>query len=218
MKLLLTSAGLSNKTIVEVFNNLVGLPNEKIKIVYIPTASNVEEGDKGWLIDDYTNLKNQKYGCIDIVDIAAVPRDIWLPRIKEANVIFIGGGNTYYLMSWLIKSGLDKILPDLLKTRVYAGISAGSMVATINLRLSTSQKSYSEKVYRLENENGLGLVDFHIRPHLNSDFFPKVRIKFIKEIAKDIPEPIYVIDDNTAVVVNSDKVSVVSEGKWKRFN
>ena len=61
MKLLLTSAGLSNKTIVEVFNNLVGLPNEKIKIVYIPTASNVEEGDKGWLIDDYTNLKNQKY-------------------------------------------------------------------------------------------------------------------------------------------------------------
>jgi len=218
MKLLLTSEGLSNKTIVKAFSNLVGLPNNKVHIAFIPTASNVEEEDKGWLIDDYHNLKKENYGCLDIVDISALPKDIWLPRIKQANVIFVGGGNTFYLMSWLKKSGLDKILPELLKTRVYVGISAGSMVATVNLRMSTSQKSYSEKVYPLINDEGLGFVNFHIRPHLNSEFFPKVRIEYLQEEAKKIPESIYAIDDDSAVLINDNKVEVISEGKWKKFN
>ena len=105
----------------------------------------MEEGEKSWLIEDLSNLKKQRYGFIDIVDISALPQDVWIPRLKKANAIFVGGGNTYYLMSWLEKSGLDKILPKLLKTRVYVGISAGSIVATVNLRMSTSQKSFSEK-------------------------------------------------------------------------
>lgn len=218
MKLLLTSAGLSNKTIVKAFSDLVGSPNEKVHIAFIPTASNVEEEDKGWLINDYSNLKKENYGCIDIVDISALPKDIWLPRIKEANVIFVGGGNTFYLMSWLKKSGLDKILPELLETRIYVGISAGSMVATVNLRMSTSQKSYSERVFPLKDDNGLGFVNFHIRPHLNSKFFPKVRVEYLQEKAKEIPEPIYAIDDDSAVLVNDNKVEVISEGKWKKFN
>ncbi|MEK6845747.1 MAG: Type 1 glutamine amidotransferase-like domain-containing protein, partial [Nanoarchaeota archaeon] len=163
-------------------------------------------------------LKKENYGCIDIVDISALPKDIWLPRLKEANVIFVGGGNTFYLMSWLKKSGLDKILSELLRTRVYVGISAGSMVATVNLRTSTSQKFYSEKVFPLKDDNGLGFVNFHIRPHLNSEFFPKVRVEHLQEEAKEIPEPIYAIDDDSAVLVNDNKVEVISEGKWLRFN
>jgi dipeptidase E len=218
MKLLLTSAGLSNNTLVKTFSDLVGLPNNKIHIAFIPTAANVEDGDKSWLIDDYSNLKKQKYGFIDIVDISALPKDIWLPRIKKANVIFVGGGNTFYLMSWLKKSGLEELLPSLLKTRVYVGVSAGSMVPTKNLRMSTSQKSYAEEVFPLKDDNGLGFVDFHIRPHLNSKYFPKLRVKYIQKIADEIPEPVYAIDDNTAVMVNGKKIEVVSEGKWKKFN
>ena len=218
MKLLLTSAGLSNQSIIKAFFDLVGLPSEKMKIAFIPTAANVEEGDKSWLIEDYINLKNQKYSYIDIVDIASVSKDIWLPRLEKANVIFVGGGNTFFLMSWLKKSGLDKILPELLKTRVYVGISAGSIVATINLRMSTSQKSYSEKVFPLKNDEGLGFVNFHIRPHLNSEFFPKVRVEYLSEVAKEIPEPIYAIDDKTAICVNGKSIEIISEGKWKKFN
>ena len=217
MKLLLTSSGLTNKTICKTLEKLVGKPAKKSKIVYIPTAANVEDGVKDWLINDLYNLQSQGY-AIDIVDISAVDKGIWLPRIKTADVILFGGGNTFFLMSWIKKSGLDKLLPDLLKTRIYMGISAGSMVATKNLRMSTSQKSYAEKVFPLKGDKGLGFVDFHIRPHLNSVHFPKLRAKFIKEIAKDIPEPVYAIDDDTAIVVDGKKVSVVSEGEWFKFD
>lgn len=217
MKLFLSSAGLTNKKLIKAFEELVGLSGDKVKIAFIPTAANVEEGDKDWLINGLSNLKKQKY-LVDIVDISSLSKDLWFPRLKESNVILVGGGNTFYLMSWIKKSGLDKVFPELLKMRVYTGISAGSMVATLNLRMSTSQKIYSEKVFPLKNDEGLGFVDFLIRPHLNSKFFPKVRVKYIEPLAKDIPEPIYAIDDNTAVVVDEKKVEVVSTGKWSKFN
>jgi len=218
MKLLLTSAGFTNKSISNAFSKLSGKPFKELNLVFIPTAADVEEGDKDWLITDYINCKNLGFASIDIVDISAVSQDIWLPRIKKADVLLLGGGNTYYLMSWIKKSGLEKILPELLKTRIYVGISAGSMVATKNLRMSTSQKLYSEKIFPLENDNGLGFVGFHIRPHFNSKFFPRLITKYIQESAEEITEPVYAIDDNTAIIVDEGKIEVISEGKWQKFN
>ncbi|MBU1071181.1 Type 1 glutamine amidotransferase-like domain-containing protein [Patescibacteria group bacterium] len=216
MKLLLTSAGLYNKSIVKAFNDLVSLPKEKIHIAYIPTAANVEEGDKGWLIDDYINLKKEGYGCIDIVDISSIEKTIWLPRIKESNVIFVGGGNTFHLMHWFNKSGLSKILPELIKTRVYAGVSAGSCIVGPTI-FNSVQNLFDEK-YELKIKKGMGLVNLQIIPHLNSDYFPKIREENLEEASKDLKEPVYAIDDNSAVVVRDNKMTVVSEGKWRKFN
>ena len=82
MKLLLTSAGLTNQTIVKALDELVGKPLDQLKIAFIPTAANLEEGDKGWLIDDLRRLSFLKFKEIDIVDISALPKEIWLKRLK----------------------------------------------------------------------------------------------------------------------------------------
>jgi dipeptidase E len=76
---------------------------------------------------------------------------------------------------------------------------------------------YYEGVEKLDKE-GLGFVNFQIRPHFNSPSFPKVRTKYLEKLAKKIPEPIYAIDDKTAIKVLDREVLVVSEGEWKRFN
>lgn len=215
MKLLLTSAGLSNKTLVNSFENLVGLKGEKVKIAYIPTAANFEGGDKDWLINDYSNLKKQNY-IVDIVDISALPKEAWLPRLEEANVIFVGGGNTFHLMRWFNKSGLTEILPELIKTRVYAGISAGSCIAGPTI-FNSVQNLFDEK-YDLKIKKGLGLVNLQIIPHLNSEYFPKVNEENLEKASKDLIESVYALDDDSAVVVNENKIEVVSEGKWRKFN
>lgn len=215
MKLFLTSAGLSNKTLVSAFENLVGLSGDKVKIAFVPTAANVELGDKDWLINDYTNLKKQKY-IVDIVDISALPKEIWLPRLKEANVIFVGGGNTFHLMHWFEKSGLKELLPELIKTRVYAGISAGSCIAGPTIYNSV-QNLFGEK-YDLEIKEGMSLVNLQIIPHLNSPYFDKIREENLEVASKDLNEPVYAIDDNSAVVIDNDRIEVVSEGKWRKFN
>ena len=59
MKLLLTSAGIKNKTIAKALFGMVGKKPSDTSLVFIPTASNVEKGDKSWLIDDLMNLKNK---------------------------------------------------------------------------------------------------------------------------------------------------------------
>ena len=81
---------------------------------------------------------------IDIVDISAIDKELWLPRIKEADVLFFEGGSDSYLMKWITKSGLEDILPDLLKNKVYVGVSAGSMVTGKKLLLKISQDIFEE--------------------------------------------------------------------------
>ena len=81
-----------------------------------------------------------------------------------------------------------------------------------------SQKLYYEDIGKYKDNQGLGYVNFHIRPHFNSPDFPKLRTKNLAKIAKNMPEPIYAIDDQSAIKFDNGQISVVSEGKWKKFN
>jgi dipeptidase E len=219
MKLLLTSNGLSNKSIATALLELVGKPADKINIAFVPTAANAEEDDKSWLIDDLVNIKNQGFNQIDLVDISALPKESWLPRFEHADVLFFSGGHTAHLMHWLRSSGLAEHLPELLKTRVYAGISAGSIVTGPTLALSSNTSepfAYADDLPR--DTKGLHLVNFHIRPHFNSPDFPKASEEYLREKAKEVPEPIYALDDQSALKIIDGNVEIISEGKTLVLN
>lgn len=217
MKLLLTSGGLENDSMIRALRELVGKDFSEATLVFIPTAANVEEGDKWWLIGDLAKCKELGFKEVDIVDIAAVPREIWQKRLENADVIMVGGGNTSYLMRQMKQSGLAEVLSELLNMRVYVGISAGSMVAAPKLKEKKMQRLYDEPIVDDDVNEGLGLVDFLVVPHMNSPFFPRAA-ELIDEVAKDIEIPLYAIDDQTAVQVVDGHVTVVSEGAWKQYN
>ena len=219
MKLLLTSAGITNKTIADALIDLVGKKAEEINLAFIPTAANVEGHDKGWFIDNLYQLKQQKYKRIDIVDISALPKWNWQSRLETADVLFFSGGVTSHLMHWVEESGLKELLPELLKTRAYVGVSAGSIIVSPTLALSNKEKIlwYKEK-FGYEAKTGLNFIDFYIRPHLNAPYQLKSREEFLKETAKEIPQTIYALDDQMALKVVNGKVEVVGEGKYLIFN
>lgn len=218
MKLLLTSAGLTNKTIAGALADLAGRPLTELNLAFVPTAANVEPGDKWWLINDLVNCKNLGFKSIDIVDISALPQDIWQPRLEAADVFLFGGGNTFHLMRCLQESGLAGLLPSLLESRVFVGISAGSMVACKSLDLSTSERLYSEEVGKFDSDEGLGYVDFLVRPHLNSPYFPNLNLSNLEMLAMEFPDTFYALDDNSAIKIFGEHVEVVSEGIWNKFN
>ena len=100
---------------------MVGKKPSDTSLVFIPTATNVEKGDKGWLIDELMNLKKQGFKSIEI-DISAVDeKGMEARELKKLTSCIFEGGNTYHLMEWINKSGLVKLLPDLLKTKIYVG-------------------------------------------------------------------------------------------------
>ncbi|MDO8487367.1 MAG: peptidase E [Candidatus Curtissbacteria bacterium] len=218
MKLLLTSGGITNGTIKNALADLIGKPFSETSLAFIPTAADVEDHDKSWLVNDLNNCKNLGLKLLDIVDISALSKEQWEPRLQSADILFFGGGNTFHLMYWINKSGLAKKLPGLLKTKVYVGLSAGSMVAGKTISLSDSKKLYYEDIKGYQGEKVLGFVDFQIRPHLNSPHFPDVQEKKLRKLAKNAKEKVYAIDDNMAIKVVDCKVEVVGEGKYLILN
>lgn len=216
MKIFLTSGGITNNSIKKAFLDLVGKPASKVKVAFIPTASNVDRGDKDWLLRDLSTLRDMKLAQIDIVDISAISKSMMQGRLNEADVLFFEGGNTFHLMYWIKKSGLKKLLKKELKDKVWVGVSAGSIVAGEKL-VSADERLYDEEIGEYKGDDGLGLVNFSIRPHVNNKFFPKVTFGNVGKIAADHVKPIYALDDDTAIVINDDKIKIVSEGKWKKF-
>ena len=218
MKLLLTSAGITNDKIAKALFELTGKKPEEITVAFIPTASNAEIGDKDWLISDLINLKKQHFGSIEITDISAIDEQIWKPSLERADILYFEGGNTYHLMRWLERSGLSGSLVDLLQNKVYVGVSAGSMVTSPDLALKLSQVIYEEDMIETEVLEGLGLVDFYFLPHLNSEWFKKVRKENIEKVGKEMNQRIYALDDQSALKIDGDVLEVVGEGEWFMVN
>jgi dipeptidase E len=231
MKLLLTSGGLRNASMKAALADLLGKPFNVARAVFIPTAANPEGGHKDWLVKDiqaFFDLGWRHYDIVDLAAIASLPKTAWWSRFEQADVLIFGGGTTFYLSYWLQQTGLMDALPAMMERKVYVGISAGSMVACDNLRISSEALEKFGQIKDAEyDELGpegqssaktLKLVDFVVRPHFNSPEFPKIRANFLEEVAKTLHVPMYAIDDQTAIKVDGAKTEVVSEGDWKLYN
>lgn len=208
MKLLLASAGFYTPEIIAKCVELVGKPQNKIDFAVINEAYAVEHGDHGWVIDDLNRIKDNFKGRIELVNLLALDIETVRARLQLADVIFVVGGHTDYLMSIFKKTGLDKLLPELLKTKVYVGSSAGSMV--LCSRLST--EAYA-RVYGEENDYGvteyMQLVNLAIKPHLNNSLFPQSNKNVLLDVARNYKGTVYGLSDDSAIVVEDDEAYVI---------
>lgn len=218
MKLLLTSNGLSNQSIANALFSLVGKKPEETVISFVPTAMNVTSGDKDWFVNDLNNLLKQGLKELDIVDISALPKKVWQPRLDKADVLFFSGGDSNHLMRWIKESGLLEILPEYMKTKVWGGISAGSIVTNPSLAVSSNDKKiYYEEEFGYRDEEALNFVNFYTRPHFNSPYFPHANEEYLRVLAKDFKLPLYALDDASAISVNGDKIEIISEGDYLKI-
>lgn len=217
MKFLLTSAGITNKSIAKTVTDLVGKPTNEISVLFIPTAANTVEGDKGWLIDNLVQFQNQNYKSVDILGIASASEEVWRSRMEAADLICFGGGNEQYLAKVIKETDIDKALPELLKTRVYMGISAGSMVIGQFLSHDLIKIVYPEEVFE-ELSTPLTYVDCLFIPHLNSEYFTQVRKEILEKHKADFAFPLYACDDDSALKVVDGNIEIVSEGEYLILN
>jgi len=218
MKLLLTSDGITNKTIANKLRDLAGKDFSELKCVFIPTAMNPEPGNKNWFIDNLNNVYKLGFKEFDIVDISALNKDQWLPRLETADVIYCNGGSNFHLLKWVKLSGLMAELPRFLETKVWVGASSGGMIMSPYQSIKIAQEIYEEDLTETEDKKSVGFVDFHIVPHLNGSGFPKLTEENLRNILKDFKDKVYVIDDNTGIVVEDGKVEIVTEGKYFILN
>jgi len=217
MKLLLTSAGISNTSIRNALVDLLGKPIAEANALFIPTAIYAirNGGDiarrviSGALGDPFCELGWKSLGLLELTALPSIKQELWVPMLEETDALLVGGGDCQYLTYWMQQSGLAGLLPSLLRKTVYVGLSAGSMVMT---RFGTT---YGCHTLPAESDKSLGLVDFALHPHLDHEWFPDNSLASLEKLAATLPMPSYAIDDNTAIRVTDGNVEVISEGHWK---
>lgn len=216
MKLLLTSGGIKNPTINDALIDLLGKPIADCNALFIPTAkygqpacspASVWYGITGGMCA----LGWKSVGVLELTALPSIGEDRWIPWVREADVLLVGGGEVMYLCQWMQQSGLAQLLPSLHDT-VWVGMSAGSMVLTP--RIGDEFVDWPAA----DGDETLGVVDFSIFPHLDYPDWPENSLDSARHWATKIGGPAYAIDDETAIAVADGAVEVVSEGHWELFN
>lgn len=230
MKLLLTSQSIHNKSIETALRSLLDKPSTDSTLVYITTSQNAAVGDKSWLIQNLNDAYNVGWKSFEVIDLAAMvdlPKAMWWERILAADVLFVGGGANFYIGYWLEKSGLAAALPELLKTKVYVGASAGSMITTASI--TTASQALEQIAEGLSPDMGnlgiagqssphaLGLVNVLLRPHYTDPHYAYITDDLLQKVATINARTLYALDDDSALKVGDDSIEVVSEGLWKKF-
>ena len=219
MKLLLTSAGISNTSIRKALVELLGKPIAEANALFVPTAIyGIPNGGEivrkvicGTLGDPFCDMEWKSLGLLELTALPSIKKELWVPRLQETDALLVGGGDCQYLCYWMQQSGLADLLPSLLDKLVYVGLSAGSMIMT---RYGTT---YGHHTLPAETDKSLNFVDFAIHPHLDYPGFTNNTMAKLKEISASLPMPSYAIDDQTAIKVTGDTVEVISEGNWELF-
>ena len=217
MKLLLTSAGISNASIKNALVELLGKPIAEANALFVPTAIyGIRGGAKiiekvicGTMGDPFCQLGWNSLGILELTALPSIKQDVWVPMLQETDVLLVGGGDCQYLCYWMQQSGLTAWLPALLDNIVYVGLSAGSMIMT---RYGTT---YGNHMLPAESIKSLNLVNFAIHPHLDYESFPDNAMANLEKIAATLSMPSYLIDDQTAIKITGDVIEVISEGNWK---
>ena len=220
MKLLLTSAGISNPTIHQALVDLLGKPVAESTALFIPTAiyGIVNGGDivrgviNGTLGDPFCGMGWKALGLLELTALPSIKKELWISKLRDTDTLLVGGGDCQYLTYWMHQSGLAEILPSVLEKTVYVGLSAGSMIMT---RFGTT---YGNHTLPADTPKCLGWLDFAIHPHLDYPAFPENSMENLERLASTLTVESYAIDDQTAIRVVDGRVEVVSEGKWKLLN
>ncbi|EKZ4847446.1 Type 1 glutamine amidotransferase-like domain-containing protein [Listeria monocytogenes] len=175
-------------------------------VTFIPTASKVEE------VIFYVEAGKKALEDLGLIvaelDVATETLEEITATLKKNDFIYVTGGNTFFLLQELKRSGADKlILEEIAKGKLYIGESAGAVILSPNISYIQSMDSV-KKATNLTNYDALNLVDFSILPHYNNAPFKEVTQKIVADYAgKPTMRP---ISNQEAIFVRDKEVSIKS--------
>jgi len=218
MKAILTSTDLIEvKGGVELAEKMIGKNRKDINIAVINEASAMEFGDHRFVIDTLKDLAANFGGKIEIVHLLALTKERVLERINAADMLFVLGGNTEWLMRVFEKTSFTEILLEVLKTKLYVGSSAGSMILG-HLPSYKNQDSGYGKADHFDVTKYLDLLDFSILPHFHAEYMNNRGDDWAIAESKAVDYPVYALSDHAAIMIDGDKVEIIGKDYMKLVN
>ncbi len=203
-KLFLTS---SFSKVGERLIDILPKPASMLTVVFIPTAADVYE-DK-WFVDR-DREKLVSLGFQNMIELSL--KDSSQTEIKEAlqkaDIIFVGGGNTFYLLDHVRKSGAFSLIQECVdKGVIYVGSSAGSYLACPTIE-AAGWKHGDRNIVNLKDLDALACVPFLMSVHYSPEYDV-----VLKESIATTKFPVKILTDEQAIVVVGDEITLVGSGK-----
>lgn len=190
----------------------LGQDPKGVKVGFIPTAADPE--DDKWFVQASLDELDQLGMEVKVVDLKGENKDSLLSKLAECEVIYVNGGNTFYLLDWVRKSGFDQIIGQLLDGgKIYCGVSAGSILAGPDIDPAGWKPSGDVNQVGIENLTALSLVPFAIFPHYTEN-----HRRILEEKTKGINYPVIALTDKQAIMSENGRNELVGEGQIRIFN
>ena len=190
---------------IELVKKFLDKNTESKKILFIPTATNVDEYKK------YIHLTQKAFEDfgyeVENFDISIFSEEIAKEKLSEAKTVFISGGNTFYLLQELKRKNLTSYLKERIENGLlYIGESAGSVIAAPDIEYASivDDKTLATE---LDDYTGLNLVDFYIVPHFEEEPFVESSRNTV-ELYKDKLD-LKLINNKEAILVENNNFTII---------
>ena len=188
----------------DTFKNFMNNNTKGKKVLFIPTA-NIDEETK-FLVDEAKKVFENLGMEVEDLEISKLNEKTIKNKIEKANYLYVGGGNTFYLLQELKR----KNLIDFIKNRVnfgmtYIGESAGAIITSKDIEYNylMDDKTIAKD---LKDYLGLNLVDFYVVPHLNEFPFEESAKQTVEKYKDKLN--IIAINNSQAIIVKDDKFEI----------
>ena len=186
------------------------MPLNHTRIAVIENAADFASSDALWV--DQNRINIEALGCkikqIDLRDFEGAARKLSLVQaLAPFDVIWLGGGNTYYLRWILKKTRADEIISGLIKQgKVYGGGSAGAIVAgpTINYFQNADDPAEAEEIIL----DGLNLTQTVVVPHWDDKEYKPIMRAVEVELKKNDYKTQH-LTNKQALVIDGDLQTVI---------
>jgi dipeptidase E len=180
---------------------------KNIQMAFIPSQSYLSDQEFLDFIDQYKSFGVKKFLKLDIDQSFSST----LQRaILNSDIIHLGGGNTYYFLKHLKKSGMLKTLIKWVEDGgVLSGLSAGAIMMTPNISTAGFPSfDKDENEDGLKNLKSMNFVDFEFFPHYrNSKRYDKELIDY----SKNLNRPIYACKDGEGIIFTGDELKFLGK-------
>jgi dipeptidase E len=202
--LLLTSAGMAMK---EEIQKLLQKPAYDITVGFIITAAKPEQ-DLTYVKKDWVIMREEMGFNVEEIDIEGKKEAEVMKMLQLKDIIFVEGGNTFYLLKAMRKCNFKRVMKKLLKLgKVYVGASAGSIVAGRSIK--TAEWVGDKNLVKLVNLKGLNLVKFDVFVHFQPEHAEIIKKKLPFKWQR---RKLKILTDEQAILVQGREVALIGKG------
>ncbi|MDR1113835.1 MAG: Type 1 glutamine amidotransferase-like domain-containing protein [Candidatus Margulisbacteria bacterium] len=185
------------------------------RVAFIPTASLPEKAS--FYVSADKKALAQLGLLIDELEISTASRQEIAGKIACADYVFVGAGNTFFLLQELKRTGADKLIRQHInKGKPYIGSSAGAMIVSKNIEYVKYMDSSAAAKDLHDDFAALAIVDFCVVPHFTNFPFQKAAKKIVDLYSAKLD--LRPISNNQAVIVLGSEVKTVTAKSRKWFS